>query len=268
MKTLTDPCEDFLRAEKASFLDQRIWPSKVAIIDRLLADSLNLLPVYAELRRRLPDPAHWARVLEIAIEAAYFYSPEATSEVRDSLRRVQEMNREIGKLSSQLAELMRRRRELCNDESIHGSDLYSLPQAIGLAGEANDGRYRSYLKAPLDALAGQFDGKYWPAIEDLVDLIAEDAFATDVHFHDQVTQAAVGSPKRSKLDYLRGFRTALEESTGCSYAGCLPRDFRLTDSMTAALLNACYGEELFEASAVKRARQEDRQRGARDSGFS
>lgn len=67
MNTPTDPCEDFLCAEKTSFLGQRIWPSKVVIIDRLLADSLNLLPVYAELRRRLPDPAHWTRVLEIAV---------------------------------------------------------------------------------------------------------------------------------------------------------------------------------------------------------
>ena len=259
MNTPTDPCEDFLRAERRSFLDQRIWPSKVVIIDRLLADSLNLLPVYAELRRRLPDPAHWARVLEIVIEVAYFYSPEASANVRDSLRKAQEMNGEIGLLARQLAELMRRRRELCDAESIHGSELYSLPQVVGLAGEEN-GRYRSYLKSPLEALAGRFDGKYWPALEDLVDIIAEDAIAADVHFHDQVTQAALGSPKRSKLDYLRGFWAALEESTGCSYAGCLPRGFRLTDSMTAALLNACYGEELFEATSVKRARQEERQR--------
>lgn len=195
----------------------------------------------------------------IAIEAAYFYSPEASAKVRDCLREAQEMNGQIGHLARELAELMRRRRELCEAESIHGSEIFSLPQVVDLAGEQN-GRYRSYLKSSLDALAGQFDGKYWPALEDLVDIIAEDAFATDVHFHDQVTQAALGSPKRSKLDYLRGFWAALEESTGCSYAGCLPRGFRLTDSMTAALLNSCYGEELFEATSVKRARQENRQR--------
>lgn len=260
MQNQTDPCEEFLRIEKASFLDQRIWPSKVVIIDRLLADHLNLRPVYLELRRCLPDPAHWSRVLEIAIESAHFHNPEASSEVRDSLREAQEINGRIGQLSMQLAELMRRRRELCDQQSIHGSELYSLPQAIDLAGQENY-RYRSHLKPPLGVLAVQFDGKYWPGIEDLVDIIARDAAASEVGFHDQVTRAAVGSPKRSKLDYLRGFWAALDESTGCSYAGCLPNGFRLTDSMTAALLNTCYGEELFEATSVKRARQEERQKG-------
>lgn len=264
MKNQTDPCEEFLRVEKASFLDQRIWPSKVVIIDRLLADHLNLRPVYHELRRCLPDPAHWPRVLEIAIESAHFHSPEASSEVRDSLREAQEINGRIAQLSKQLAEFMRRRRELCDEQAIHGSELYSLPQAIDLAGQVSY-RYRSYLKTPLKALAVQFDGKYWPDLEDLVDIIARDAVQTDVEFLGHVTRAAVGSPKRSKLDYLRGFWAALEESTGCSYAGCLPKGFRLTDSMTAALLNACYGEELFEATSVKRARQEERQKGSGDS---
>lgn len=97
-----------------------------------------------------------------------------------------------------------------------------------------------------------------------MDVIARDADASEVEFHDKVTLAAVGSPKRSRLDYLRGFWAALEESTGCSYASCLPMGFRLTNSMTAALLNACYGEELFEATSVKRARQEERLKGPGD----
>lgn len=199
-------------------------------------------------------------MLEIAIESAHFHNPEASSEVRDSLREAQEINGSIARLSMQLAELLRRRRELCDQQAIHGSELYSLPQAVDMAGQENY-RYRSYLKPPLGDLAVQFDGKYWPDLEDLVDIIARDAGASEVEYHDQATRAAVGSPKRSKLDYLRGFWATLEESTGCSYTGCLPKGFRLTDSMTAALLNACYGEELFEATSVKRARQEERLKG-------
>lgn len=264
MNTPSDPCEDFLRSEKSSFTKQQIWPSKVVIIDRMLEDQLNLRPVYIELRRRLPDPAHWVRVLEIAIDAAYLYSPEASSGIRDSLRKAQELNAEIGELSGRLADLMRSRRELCEHNSINGSELYSIVQTIDLAGDSNP-LYLSWIKDPLDALTGRFDGKYWPSLEDLIVIIAKDASTTEVRLHDLVTQAAVDSPKRSKLDYLRGFWAALEESTGCSYAGCLPTGFQLTDSMTAALLNACYGSELFEATGVKRARQEYRQKGGGNS---
>lgn len=70
-----------------------------------------------------------------------------------------ELNAEISSLSRKLVECLELRKEKCEENGIHGTDLYGLAGLIDKASEEHS-MFRTFLREHLATLAGRFNGKY------------------------------------------------------------------------------------------------------------
>lgn len=147
-------------------------------------------------------------------------------------------------------------------------------RARGRAGTAATGRparghyrFEHWVKEPLDSLCSEFDLKYWPDLDDLLNALAQDAAGAEIVATDPLTRAATECGRAGLAAVFRALLAGIEEQKGASDPSW-PADFRPTDATLATLISAALNlgpEELVGAECVKRLRQRYRDNGRKQS---
>ncbi len=108
-------------------------------------------------------------------------------------------------------------------------------------------------------LSGQFDLKYWPRTDEVVEAIGVFAQEAEIYENDYWTEELVSSPKHSMADYLRVILKAIEDRKQYGpYSHLLPPDFRISDDVLAIFINCTLDlepSEVLSTDNIKRSRQ-------------
>jgi hypothetical protein len=227
-------CEAFLRSEIADNAQNSILPSESAVAERLLARRLEMVPVYAELHRKLAPDERAIRVFLGVILSATFWDPDAIAEARAGRARLEAVNAEIAEKADALVRLLGEREELHNHSGFSSNTEYHPLNLIDRAGE-DIHLYKSYVQEPLRATR-TYGLKYWPKIADCIAILARDAEGAEIEASDDITEAATSASRKGLADYLKAIFAAIEgRREGVPIL--LPLDFTLSDASFAALIN-------------------------------
>lgn len=255
-------CEDILLDKMARNIQVNILPSENIIIDRLLERKVELQHAYSELYAKLGNYHHALRnFLELLVEITCMHNPEETKRSREAEKQLNEVNRQIYSKATELAELLKKRSDLINTSGFITDTHYHICNVICDASLGNP-YFISYLQVKLKQLQGRFDLKYWPRLDDVMNVIAEDARIAVSASIDSITEAATIGGRASLADYFRALFEAIECNLQKEY-GFLPNDFKLTDSSIATLANCALAlepEEMIDGPYVKNFRSRERKR--------
>ncbi len=192
---------------------------------------------------------------------AAFSHPEANIEARKGRDQLAEVNRQIEETAGRLAELLYKRQELGEHSGFTTDTLYHPLELIDVA-TRNNYLHQGMVKGELAKLRARFDLKYWPSLDVLASVIAEDAARAVPQAIDEGIAAGTEGLKPSLVDTFKVFFVELEEQSLRNH-GFLPNDFQLTDRSVATLLSCALDlqpDELVDAAYVKRLRQRERER--------
>jgi len=253
----TQACELILQEERRYNIEHDILPSEVAVADRMLSRRLELNEAYAELHQKLESGSLALKALfGIVLSTAAFWSPEKIATARAQRQELNETNRQIGEVADALARLLRRREELQNSSGFSGETHYHVCEVVEAASTQN-WAFRWNVQEKLQALSSQFDLKYWPALAEFVDVLADDARAASPVASDPLTAVATEGSRPGLSDFFKALLVAFDEASARNY-GPLPFGFKLTDGTIASLANCALGlgpDEIKDAPYVKRLRQ-------------
>ena len=248
-----------MRKERAYNVEHKIWPRVNYRIDRMLERGAELNSVYEDLCRKL-EPKAVERFLSIIHDVGAVWDPVRLSAAREAYRRQDALKSEIFELAKMLARRLGERTDLSEFSGFRTNNTFHIVDLIELASESN-GLFGSHLREPLSALSHQYDLKYWPSVEDVLDAIAEDALNVDIKPTNAIIEAGTRSPKQSKADSFRALQGVLEENRR-SFHSPIGADFHLSDESWATILNVILDhnpDELVDGSYIKRLRQRDRE---------
>lgn len=250
-------CEEILHEEKRYNLEAGILPSETKVVDHLLSRRLELPEAYRELHTKLVRrPRALETFFAILLSTAAFWRPQQIVEARGSRSRLREVNGKIASLAGELAALVAQRSELHNTSGFISDTHYHVAKLIE---EASNGNYlfKSYVRAPLKELRGQFSLKYWPSIEDCLHELGRDASEAAPEASDPITAAATTGLRASLTDWFSALRAAITDND-TQNGGPIPSDFALSDATFASLANCALDlapEAMVDAAYVKGVRQ-------------
>lgn len=253
-------CENLLIEEIRYNNERRIWPSKNAIANRLLARGVELQDAYEELHDKLhAHPPALQVFLDLVLSTAAFWNPEKMQEARAARSDLASVNQQIAGKASELAMLLEQRSDLHDTSGFSSDTHYHVCNVIEAASQHNY-LYKSYIQEKLGSLRGQFDLKYWPSLGDFLQELASDAEKAVTEATNPLTAAATEATRPSKADFFKALFAAIKENSAKSY-GQLPRGFKLTDRTLASLANCALDlgpDDLVDDAYMKRLRQRER----------
>ena len=257
LENMTEECEAILITSRNYNIEKSIWPTDVITINYLLTQSAAMKNVYDELS--VLSAQQRAQFLDQLVGTLSFWSPENAIEMREARNRLIDVNRKISSLAKDLADLLEERSTLENQHPFTSNTHYHIANVIEEASRDNY-HFRSFLAEPLQALAGQFDLKYWPYLPAVIKEIGDDAEAAEIYATDPRTEAATFSTRSSKADFVRAMLSMIAElkSTPSLH---FSKSFSLSDSAMADLVNVCLklsSEELIDSAYVKNLRHREK----------
>jgi len=258
----TAEAEQYLRDELKYNRDHSIDPADNEIIERLLGNTEIMRPLYRELWGALHSARARETVLEQLIKVAVVAHPKRTRGLRDEKKLAQKLNDKIGGSVDGLRRLAALLRE--RDTDCSAVDAISLPHVVellGLAAQQSQDRFKPHLfesrLAPrLDPLAGAFDRKYWPTVDELLLALAEAlSCSTDPESPPEVypppLDKAINARSHSEADFTRALYAAIEDLKRDVRHG-IPRDFRLTSGSVDCFSSVVLGHEWAPGTNAKR----------------
>ncbi|QEY15262.1 hypothetical protein D0C16_04305 [Cellvibrio sp. KY-GH-1] len=256
-KNMTEECEAILIASRNYNIENSIWPTDVITINYLLTQSAAMKTVYDELSALSAQQR--AQFLDQLVGTLSFWSPENAIEMRAARDRLIDVNKKISTLAKDLADLLEERSAIENQHPFNSNTHYHIVNVIKEASRDNY-HFRSFLAEPLQALAGQFDLKYWPYLPAVIKEIGDDADAAEIYATDPRTEAATSSNRSSKADFVRAVLSMIDElkdTPGLNFS----QDFSVSDSAMADIVNTCLklsAEELVDGAHVKNLRHREK----------
>jgi hypothetical protein len=256
----TELCEQALRKHIQRNTELNIWPSQIAVAERLIERRTEMADVYVELVQSFGnDHTSLYKFFDIILGTTVVWNPNFISINRVSRNRLVEINEEIGRHALHLSELLDERDKIHNSSAFRDNTFCSICDVIEAASE-NNNRFKSSLKQPLQELQHRFDGKYWPCLGDVLRAISVDADYAEIEPSNPITAKATSSKRPSKSDFARGLLAAITQITD-ENDGRTPHNLKFFDNALSSLVNCTFnlgGNELTDAVYIKNLRQRDR----------
>ncbi|WP_221939151.1 hypothetical protein [Mycobacterium sp. KBS0706] len=245
-------------------IKHKIYPSKNAIVERLLARRVEMEPVYAALHRKLSaPPSALSTFLDVVLATAAFWNSDRIAVARNTRTRLKAVNGLIAERADELAALLSERDRLYETSSFSTETEYHPIDVIDAAAAASGNYgYQSHVKDRLTRIRERFDLKYWPSLSELVAVIGDDAKGAGILAADPATAAAIDAPRASPVDFFRALFENIKLSSTV-HGGSIPQGFRPTDESLATLANCALDlpcNRLATGDYVKRFRQRERER--------
>lgn len=229
-----------------------IWPSTWPVFNRLIERHDEMAVVYREIASGNFTRRQFWILLEQIIHAGSFGTDARFATLRADHQELVGLNDNISTMSMQLAEMLERRADLCENGHFGCDRMLKLTEFIDDAGEGN-GHYLSFLKPELQRL-NSFDLRYWPDIAGIIRSLGMEE--VEITFKDEATEAIINARRPSRTDFFRElFDNISMQKTGDHYG--LPRAFKLSDAALATICNITRDlppDDLVDAVYVKRTR--------------
>ncbi|WP_418157248.1 hypothetical protein RA290_22580 (plasmid) [Pantoea agglomerans] len=209
------------------------WP----VLERLISRETEMSSVWEDIaQHKLTGEQCWSMLEQIFFAGAY-----GTGEQHRSLKadysRLADLNEDIAVKAAVLCRMLTEREDILNRNAFYIEHTTHLVDLIDAASTRN-GHYSSFLREKLHDLSCQFDGKYWPSLQQLLEVVAnENPVAA---FMDQSDDAIVHARGAAAPDFLRRLfsnfhKIRVMKEDLCTEHIYLPADFRLTDASLATL---------------------------------
>ncbi|MFJ5375232.1 hypothetical protein ACIPTP_22155 [Pectobacterium versatile] len=206
------------------------WMSTWPVLDRFLAREAEMRPVWENIARQTLSGEQCRELLFQLSGAGAFGAPKHASKMKSDVKELRQLNDDIQQYADTLARMLAAREEILDRNSFCVERMTHIVELMDAAGEGN-GHYTGWLREPLDALCGQFDGKYWPTLQEI---LAEVGRArSQIVFASANDEAIANGRGKTVPDYLRELFNCIENIRESRLG--LPDDFKLTDSSLASL---------------------------------
>lgn len=250
---------DTLRQYQADLMAGPCWMSVWPLIERLLSRESEMQLVWQNIARQALTWQQCYYLLEQIVMAGRFSRPEIVSRLKNDYRQLEELNRTISKTAGDLAEMILARDAILKRNAFTLERTTHIVELMEMA-EDNDGLYRSYLHETLDGLTCRYEGKYWPGLPGILQVIAREH--PEIECLSESDQTIINGRGKVLPDYLRELFSSIENVRQGSWG--LPKGFTLTDSSLATLATVTLDHtEVISADAVKVRRNEFSKRGVR-----
>lgn len=229
LKTLKSYREDLRKNE----LRKPSWP----VLERLISRETEMSSVWEDIaQHKLTGEQCWNMLEQIFFAGAYG-TGEQHRRLKTDYSRLADLNEDIAIKAAALGRMLTEREDILNRNAFYIEHTAPLVDLIHAA-SARNGYYSSFLRKKLHDLSCQFDGKYWPSLQQLLEVMAKENPVAA--FMDQSDEAIVHARGVAAPDFLRRLFSNFHEirvmkediSTKHIY---LPADFRLTDASLATL---------------------------------
>lgn len=228
---------DTLKAYRDDLHEKSLRKSYWPLLDRLISREAEMTAVWNDIARQELTPEQcWTLLEQIFFSGAYGTELEHARLKADHAR-LSRLNADISGRAAELAAMLEERESILNRNSFYLEHTTDIVRLIDAATGGN-GHYRSFLQKPLAALRCQYDGKYWPSLQQLLEVVAGET--PEAEFMDYSDEAIVHARGAAVPDFLRRLFSRLHENRaidgGWNTAHIfLPADLRLTDASLATL---------------------------------
>jgi len=247
-KDVIDTLTQYFTDLKSAPCWMSVWP----LVERLLSRKHEMLPVWENIASQALTWNQCYSLLEQIVLAGRFSRPEVISQMKKEHQQLNELNQSIRRVALELAEMMSSRETILNrnsftlDRTTHIVDLME-------KADDNDGLYRAFLHETLDSMTCQYDGKYWPKLSGILQVIGHEV--AEIGYTSKSDQAIIQGRGRAVPDYLRELFSSIENVRQGTWK--LPEGFTLTDSSLAILATVTLDHsEVISVDAVKVRRNE------------
>ncbi|MFP1915960.1 hypothetical protein ACLEEZ_10465 [Lonsdalea quercina] len=232
-----------------------VWP----LVERLLSRKNEMHLVWDDIACKELSWQQCYALWEQIVLAGRFCSQENISRLKAEHNQLKELNQGIKKKAAELAAMLTKREAILNTNSLLQDHTTHIVELMEKADD-NEGLYRDNLHEKLDALANQFDFKYWPALPGILQVVADES--VDITFRHEKDRDIVHGRGKMLPDYLRQLFSQIENVRECAWG--LPKEFTLTDKSLTTLADVTLEHtEAFSVDAVKVRRNEFKKNGTR-----
>lgn len=209
------------------------WP----VLERLIVRETEMTPVWNEIAGHKLTPEQCRTLLEQLFFAGAYGSEDENNRLKNDYAKLSALNSDIARKAAELAGMLAEREDILNHHAIH---LEHTPHIVDLidTASAQNGHYHSYLYKPLEALHRRYDGKYWPSLQQILNVVAHESPVAA--FWDRSDEAVVQGRGAAMPDFLRRLFSRLHNvrvkkgEWGAANI-FLPADLRLSDASLATL---------------------------------
>ncbi len=229
-------CEDRTRHQLADDKEVGIWMSRWPFMEKILNRSLEMKHIYREICDRFGYPPQRGGnpavllILEAIWDSGKLFTREEISKKREVRKELFTLRDEIISLSGKLSNSMARQRELLECEDFDPGGYASLIDLVVLAGK-NNGLFDNHVREELQGLDREFDLKYWPSPEQLVDAIGVFEESRPSPVQGYIPESVIDGRSNDFKDFVLSFDADLDETHQ------IPCDFRFSDNAVASLAN-------------------------------
>ncbi|EPK3284946.1 hypothetical protein [Serratia marcescens] len=226
-----------LKAYRDELHEQALRKPRWPLLDRLISRETEMTPVWNEIARHALTLQQSRNLLEQLFFAGAYGTQVENKRLKDDYAKLSHLNAGIATKAAELARMLTEREDILNRNAFCIERTTHLVDLIDTASGQN-GHYHSHLRKPLDALRCQYDGKYWPSLQQILEVAACETPVAG--FLDRSDEAVVHARGAAVPDFLRRLFYAIHSirvSDGDLRTEhiFLPADFRLTDASLATL---------------------------------
>lgn len=177
-------------------LRKQHWP----LLDRLISREMEMMPVWKNIAQQRLSWQQCHTLLEQIFFAGAYGTKERNTRLKADYSRLTDLSEKIAAQAAALSALLTEQDQILNRNAFSLERTTHIVDLIEAASEQN-GHYRSYLHEPLDALRCQYDGKYWPSLEQILNVAALEI--PEAAFLHRSEEAIVDGRGEAVPDYLR-----------------------------------------------------------------
>lgn len=228
-------CENFTRSELKDLREKNAWGSWQVVMERVLARTDDMARVYQEITshrevRASETCASFRLILEIIWASGKLFDPDSVSHKKEVATRLSDLHDEIIGLSAELSKKLRQQRCLTESEDFSREHYLDCMSLLNRAGRGN-GHYTGWLQGHLESLDGQFDSKYWPSVEEIVEAIGEFESEQTLPKSHILPDEVMSGRSAVLKNFVLGFEYDLKQ---CKQ---IPNSFKFSNAATADIAN-------------------------------
>jgi len=235
----TNFCKAFIQREIEDFKKKPMWMSYWSVMSRMIERADELKLPFEELIEEFgysdkfegipPENSYIWLTLEHMWASADFNKADV-SKIRDEYKELLLLQEDIVDLASRLSCKLRRQNELFEYSGFQRQEYQCIDDMIELASEENY-LYKSHVSPKLNALAGQYDLKYWPSRADVVESIACFEEAQPEPHHSELPETVIDGREPNIKDFVLAFDRKFDDMNG------LLSGFRFGNNAMADIIN-------------------------------
>lgn len=235
-RTAADVLE-IMKSYRDDLREKTLYEPSWSVLERLISRDTEMNPVWHDIARHaLTGEQCWNLLAQIFLAGVYG-TAEHHRRLKADHSRLAFLNEGIATKAAELGRMLTEREDILNRNAFYIEHTAHIVDLIDAASGQN-GHYSSFLREKLDGLRSQFDGKYWPSLQQLLEVVAKENPVAE--FMDRSDEAVVHARGVAVPDFLRRLFSNFHDirvmkgdlRTAHIY---LPADFRLTDSSLATL---------------------------------